>query len=241
MPLVAAAAVAAGAALQSATGFGFSLIAAPLLFAALGPREAIGLMVVLGLEVNLLTLFTERRRPQPLVRECAVLLGWAVPGALVGVAVLRSLDEVALQVAVSVGVVATLAARRLTTGRHTPRWAAPLAGFASGALTTSTTTSGPPLLVYLLGRGVEPERMRDTLTACFLGLSPVGVFALWITDTRGVIPEASLVALCVPLAAAGHLLGRPLFARLARGRRYEPVLTGVLLVSIVAGLASATL
>ena len=62
MPLVAAAAVAAGAALQSATGFGFSVVAAPLVFAAVGPEEAVGLLLVLGTEVNVLTLATERRR-----------------------------------------------------------------------------------------------------------------------------------------------------------------------------------
>jgi uncharacterized protein len=157
------------------------------------------------------------------------------------VAVLRSLDAVALQVAVSIGVLATLAARRLTASRGTAWWGAPLAGFASGGLTTSTTTSGPPLLVYLLGRGIEPERVRDTLTACFLGLSPIAALALWITDTHGVVPDASIVALSIPLVAAGHLLGRRVFAQLARGASYEPVLTGVLLLSVAGGLVAATL
>jgi uncharacterized protein len=238
MPLLAAAAVTAGAALQAATGFGFSLIAAPLVFAAVGPPDAVGLLIVLGMEVNLLTLLTERRRPRPLVRESAVLLAWSVPGALAGVAVLRALDPVALQVAVSAGVVATLAARRLATGRRTPRWAAPAAGFAAGGLTTSTTTAGPPLLVYLLGRGVEPARVRDTLTVCFAALCVVGALALWVTGTDAV-PDAALVVALVPLVAAGHLLGRPVFARLAHGGRYEPVLTAVLVVSVAAGLASA--
>jgi hypothetical protein len=100
MPLVAAAALAAGAALQSATGFGFALIAAPLVFAAVDSQEAVGLMIALGTEVSLLTLFTERRRPQPVVRDCAVVLACALPGAVAGVAVLRALDPVALQVAV---------------------------------------------------------------------------------------------------------------------------------------------
>ena len=113
MPLLAAVAVAAGAALQSATGFGFSVIAAPLVFAAVEPEEAVGLLIVLGTLVNVLTLLTEGRRPQPVARESAVILACAVPGAVAGVAVLRALDAVALQIAVSVGVVATLAARRL--------------------------------------------------------------------------------------------------------------------------------
>jgi uncharacterized membrane protein YfcA len=241
MPLVAAAAVAAGAALQSATGFGFSIVAAPLVFAVVEPEEAVGLLIVLGSLVNVLTLASERRRPRPVLRECAVLLGFALPGAVAGVAVLRALDPVALQVAVSLGVVATLLARRLAEGRPVPRWAGPVAGLAAGALTTSTTTAGPPLIVYLLGRRLEPVRVRDTMPVCFLGLSVVGVLALWATGTSGAVPDAGLVALLVPVVAAGHLAGRPLFAALVRSGRYEAVLTAVLIASVVAGLLAAVL
>jgi uncharacterized protein len=225
-----------------------------------GPPEAVGLLIVLSVEVNLLTLATERRRPRPLGREAAVLVVWAVPGAFAGVAVLRALDPVALQVAVSVGVVATLAARRLAPRAQSPpartrssesppghaqrspaTWAAPVAGFAAGGLTTSTSTAGPPLLVYLLGREVEPERVRDTLTVCFLGLCAIGAVALLATGTGDAVPGATLLALTAPVVAAGHLAGRPVFARLVSGGRYEPVLTGVLLVSILGGLAGVTL
>jgi uncharacterized protein len=238
MPLVAAAAVAAGAALQSATGFGFSVVAAPLVFAAVEPEEAVGLLIVLGSLVNVMTLASERRRPRPVVRECVVLLAFALPGAIAGVAILRALDPVALQVAVSVGVVATLLARRLAR-RHTPAWGGPIAGLTAGALTTSTTTAGPPLVVYLLGRGLEPVQVRDTMPVCFLGLSVVGVIALWVTDTSGAVPDAGLVATLVPVVVAGHLAGRRLFAALARSGRYEAVLTAVLLGSVAAGLAAA--
>ena len=91
-------------------------------------------MILLGTEVNLLTLAGERRRPQPVVRECVWILALSLPGAVAGVALLRALDPVALQVAVSVGVVATLAARHLAAGRHLPGWGAPVAGFAAGGL-----------------------------------------------------------------------------------------------------------
>ena len=241
MSLIAAAAVAAGAALQSATGFGFSIVAAPLVFAVVEPEEAVGLLIVLGSLVNVLTLATERRRPRPVWRECAVLLAFALPGAVAGVAVLRALDPVALQIAVTGGVIATLAARRLAGSAQTPAWAGPAAGLAAGALTTSTTTAGPPLIVYLLGRRLDPVRMRDTMPVCFLGLSVVGVIALAVTGTSGAVPDAGLVALLVPVVIAGHLAGRPLFAALLRSGRYEAVLTSVLLVSVAGGLAVAVL
>ena len=119
--------MAAGALLQSATGFGFSLVAAPLVFAAIEPEQAVGLLIVLGTEVNVLTLASERRTPQPLWNRCAVVLAWAAPGALLGVAVLKALPPVGLQVAVTLGVLGTLAARH-AAGRHlhVPAW---IAGF----------------------------------------------------------------------------------------------------------------
>src|SRR5215207_9855265 len=162
--------------LQAATGFGFSLVAAPLLFAAVEPEPAVVLLGVLGLEVNLLTLGTERRRPRPLKHSTVVMLACALPGALAGVAVLRSLPAEALQVAVTLGVVATLAARRVREA-HVPAW---VAGLAAGALTTSTSTNGPPLLL-LLGRGATPAQVRDTLTTCFVGLAAIGALALFGT------------------------------------------------------------
>jgi uncharacterized membrane protein YfcA len=242
--LAAGVAVVAGAALQSATGFGFAVLAAPLTFAALDSHEAIGLLLLLGMEIGVLTLLTEGRRPRPFARRCAVVLAWSVPAAVAGVAVLRALDAVALQLAVSVGVAATLIVRRRAADRPVrpePRWAAPATGLAAGALVTSTNTSGPPLLLYLLGRGDEPDRVRDTLTVCQLGLSVIGVAALVFTRTSGAVPSAGLVAAFVPLVAAAHLAGRPLFAQLARSGNYEPVLNATLVVAVAAGLVTAVI
>jgi uncharacterized membrane protein YfcA len=234
--LVAAAclAVVAGAMLQAATGFGFSLVAAPLLFAAIDPEPAVVLLLALGLEVNLLTLATERRRPRPLRRPTLLMLAWALPGALAGAAVLRALPADALQVAVTLGVAGTLAARRVTTA-HVPGWAA---GFAAGALTTSTSTNGPPLLLHLLGRGATPAQVRDTLTVCFVGLAGLGALALFGTGDPA-LPDGTLTLGLVPAVLAGHLVGRRAFARLAQGGRYEFVLTGVLLAAVGVGLIGA--
>jgi hypothetical protein len=153
--------------------------------------------------------------------------------------VLRALDPVALQIAVSIGVVATLAARRLSASRRLPGWGAPVAGVVAGGLTTSTTTNGPPMLVYLLGRALTPLQVRDSMPVCFLGLNAIGVIALMVTGTNGAVPDALLVAILIPVVAVGQIAGRPLFGALAHSRAFEPVVTGVLLVSVVAGLATA--
>ena len=236
-------AVLAGAGLQSATGFGFALTAAPLLFAAAKPEHAVWLLVALGLIVNLMTLGTEGRRPQPLVRDSMTILAWGIPGLFAGVLALRELGSTALQVAVTLGVFATLAVRALARRRQRdagpgdpPAWAAPAAGFASGALTTSTNTSGPPVVLYALARGATPVQTRDTLTVTFVGFGLLGAAALALAGADA--PHAAALAALAPAAVAGHLIGRPVFARIA-GHHYEPVLTGVLVATALAGLATA--
>jgi uncharacterized membrane protein YfcA len=247
LEIAAGVAVLAGAALQSATGFGFALVSAPLLFAATEPARAVGLLIVLGLLVNLMTLATEGRRPQPLVRDSLKILAWAIPGAAAGLLALRSLDSTALQVGVTLGVFATLAVRALARRRRDaggagepPWWAAPVTGFASGALTTSTTTAGPPVVLYMLARGATPVQTRDTLTVSFVGFSALGIAALALSGTKGAIPHADALAALVPAVIVGHVAGRPIFARLA-DRHYEPVLTAVLVGTALAGLATALL
>ena len=170
-------ALACGAALQSATGFGFSLLAAPLLFAALEPPQAVGLLAALGLLVNALTLGAERRRPAPLAGDVRAILLAAPAGALLGVVVLRTLDALALQLLVSAAVVAALAARRAPRrgarrgaprrpGRPAarPAWSAPLAGLLAGGLGTSTSTSrAAPAAAPARSRRAPGDRARHAL------------------------------------------------------------------------------
>ena len=172
---------------------------------------------------------------------------WALPGSLAGVAVLRALDDVALQLLVTAGVLLTLLVNRragaaaatappATDGSGVAR---ALAGMASGALNTSTSTGGPPVVLLLMRRGLPPAVVRDTLTACFIGFAPVSALALALTGTEEAIPRAATLALYVPLAAAGALAGRRGFAHLAaRHGRYERALTLVLLAAVAAGLVS---
>jgi uncharacterized protein len=245
LAVAAACAVAAGAALQSAVGFGFALVAAPLLFAAApSPEQAVGLMIVLGLEVNLLTLLAERRRPDPEWRDVVAVVAWSLPGALAGVAVLRALDALALQLLVTAGMLTALAVHVRAPVRAAAGvawWGRPLAGLASGALSTSTSTGGPPVVLLMMARGLRPHVVRDTLTATFVGFAAVSAAALALTGTGEAVPGATWLAALVPVTAAGQLAGRPVFARLAAGRSYERVLTGVLVVTVTAGLLTVAL
>ena len=234
---VAAAAFAlfAGAALQSATGFGFALVSAPILFALLGPQEAVSTGVIVGILLNGLTLATERRRPQVRVRDATLLVAWSLPGLALGVIALREVPEQPLTVLVAIAVVAGLALRVRSRRAHAlPRqrpWHVPVAGATAGALGTSTSLNGPPLVFCLLPRIGSPAQMRDTLAAIFIAESAIALPALLLTGTFE-IPQA--VGLLLVAGLAGQLLGRRAFGWL-QGERYErAVLAALALTALVA-------
>ena len=81
-------------------------------------------------------------------------------------------------------------------------------------------------------------QLRDTLTTCFIGLAAVGAVALVSTGDPA-LPDHALVLGLLPAVAVAHLAGRRGFSRLAAAGHYEPVLTGVLLVAVLAGLIGA--
>lgn len=242
--LAAAVAVFLGAALQSATGFGFALVSAPILFALLGPQEAVSAGALLGIELSALTLATERRVPDVLRGEALALVAWSLPGLALGALALRELPDDVLSALVAAGVIAALAMRLRVRTHRRPGGMAPsrplrtaAAGVSSGTLSTSTSLSGPPLVLLLLARGVSPSQMRDTLAAVFVALSVLSVVALVIAATF--TAPAGLVAL-LAAGIAGQVLGRRGFALLGGDRHENAVLT-VLAVTAVVALASSVL
>jgi uncharacterized protein len=237
--LAIAAAIAAGACLQAATGFGFALVSAPVVFGLLAPEPGIWLLTALGLLVNSLTLGTEGRRPQPLRAEAERLLAWSVPGAVAGALLLQALDEVVLQALVTVVVLVSLALRRARVEVAPVRpWQRPSAGLATGVLNATTGTGGPPLVIFLLHLGAAPGRIRDTLTVVFLASGVVTAAVLAATGTAP-LPAAGALAAAAPAAVAGHLLGRRAFRRIATRGGYEAALVLVLVASAAGGLARA--
>jgi uncharacterized membrane protein YfcA len=283
--VLAAVAVLLGAALQSATGFGFALVSAPILFALLGPREAVSAGAVLGVWLSSLTLATERRVPQVMRGEVLGLVAWSLPGLAIGALALRELPDRALSALVAAGVLAALGVRirarapaaegevrrvrpatvargegatgaraegarvggteareqgatgARAAGSGSRWWSVPAAGLSSGALSTATSLSGPPLVLHFVARGLSPPQMRDTLAAVFVALAALTAAALLVAGTFE-LARGLVVLLAAGLA--GQLAGRRVFAWLAGGRHEDAVL-GVLALTAVIALVSSAL
>ena len=228
---VAAGLLAAGA-LQSATGFGFALIASPVLVGAYGGAEGISALTLISVAINLLTLATEGRRPVGDWRLAALLATWYIPGAVIGALVLRVVSQGGLEVLVAATVLGAIAVRLAPGGRQLRLPAMP-AGTLAGVFGTSTGLSGPPLVLHLLHAGSSPLRSRDTLAAIFL---TTALLSLGVLAVVGVLALPGDLGLLFAAPAVGHLLGRGVFARLGPVG-YERVALATMGTSALASLA----
>ncbi|NJC64506.1 sulfite exporter TauE/SafE family protein [Planosporangium flavigriseum] len=235
MLLIACVVVLVASAVQAATGFGFSLVAVPLLTLAFGPRLAV---VATALPALLLASITVARdRTHVRWRTVGVLLTTLVVGMPIGLLLLRVLSERALSVVVALAVTSCAALAWRTP--RLPRGFAPIAaaGLAAGVLATVAGPSGPPLIAAMQTMEYGPRELRGTLAAVFSlgGVLGVGGFVL----TGALTDRAALVgAVAVPAVLLGWWIGNHLFERIDRVRFRRAVLV-ILIASCLLTVARA--
>ena len=220
------------AVLQATSGFGGALVTAPALFAVLRPAEAVLASALMGVVQS--AAIAGRGRASIRRDDLWRLLLPAAPGLVAGALVLRVASGDALRVGVGVAIiVATLV--RVTLPLDLPPRAAYPVGFLAGALTTSVTVNGPPMVLYLQARGATPPQMRATLAGAFLALDSFSAAALAVTGTLDAPPLSALLALLLALPV-GLAIGIPL-AHHVEGRAYDGLAVALLLVLATVSIA----
>jgi uncharacterized membrane protein YfcA len=227
--------VALGAAAQAASGFGFALLAVPLLALLLGAKTAVVTTGVVSLGLQLTMALRDHgsiRRPTVVTMTIAALAGMPL-----GLFVLENVDERTLTLAIAVTVLAFTGL--LARGVRVPAGIATdaAAGFTSGIISTSTGTSGPPLVIALHAREMTPLTFRATLAAQFLIQGTISVVAFAVVGR--ITDEVGLLALAgIPGLALGWFAGNRVFARLDPDR-FRRVVLVMLALSGVASLLGA--
>jgi uncharacterized protein len=244
--LLAALAALAGASIQAATGFGFALVLSPALFAVLDPTEAVATLLALGLALSILVLIENGGHAD--WRRLAPMLLAALPGLVAGLVLLAVLSKETLQIAVGLAVIGgaalQLSARRAARGRPPTRVELPGAagvgaGFLSGALTTSISVNGPPIVLWLEAHGIGPSEFRASLAASFLALNLIG-WVMLIAAEGSPSVDAGVVLPLLGVVLIGYALGTLAFRRLGGERFFGLALALVICTgaaSLVAGLA----
>jgi len=204
----------AAAALQRVVGFGFALLAVPLMAFVVPTKSAV---VIVFLNGTITSAWVAGRLRHSIEWIIARPLGaGALVGAPLGVVVLSVVSAGTLRLVL--GVTTTLAAIwiivsarlvRLEPGlpRRTTTFAM---GLLSGIINTSLATSGPPLVYELRRAGLRDDRFRATISAVFLVSNIVGLPLLALAGlvTRfDVALGATSLAPCVIGIVAGTWIG----------------------------------
>jgi uncharacterized membrane protein YfcA len=228
-------AVGLAAVVTSIAGFGFALLSVPLLAVVLDAKQAVAvasLLSVLSTGV-LLARFHDHVQWPTAGRQ----LGAAVLGMPLGLYVLVTADEDVLRVVIAVMVL--LATGLIASGIRIRRAGRSIdvgAGFLSGVLNASIGTNGPPIVLALQSRGLEPEPFRATVAVVFTAsnLLTVGLLALAGRYTAEVL---AVSAMGLPTSVLGWWVG----ARLARripAERFRGIVLGLLVFAAVLALGS---
>jgi uncharacterized protein len=239
--LVAGGVVAAVVALLAGTsGFGFGLLATPLLLLT---GFSLPFIVTANLLVSVATRISVAYRLRGAIepRRVALLAGGSIPGLWAGAQLLGSVDEHDLKVAVGL-VVAVAAAALLYAERHPPSLnprdaVVTVAGFLGGALGTTTSLIGVPPALLLARRKVGPAHFMADMSVFFILTGTIGLVVLALHDDfSGSGARAFLWWL--PGVVAANVVGTSLGLRLpARAFRYV-TLSFALVCGVVTALTA---
>lgn len=229
--LVAFVVVLLAAAVQAVTGFGFALVAVPLVALATDPRTAVVGAGLAGLGMSLAV--TMRERAHVRWRTTGLLLATAVAGMPLGLLLLRSASD---QVLTALIAACALGGTALVWRRARLRTAGPVAlsavGVLVGTLSTATGTNGPPMVAAFQAMGYDARTFRATIAAVFSGTGTASVAGFFMA---GVVTSDGLWigAVGTPAMVLGWLLGDRLFRRLDADRFRGVVLAALVVTSVV--------
>ncbi len=220
------------------TGFGFALLSMPIVAALLGPRDAVVASTMLGVVISAITLWHSRHGAVWSI-AARLTLG-ALVGLPLGLLVLDHASESVLKIVI--GLVVLLATALIARGqvRVEPRRSVDVAaGVLGGALATSTGVNGPPVVIALQAKGLDPLAFRATIAAHFIAVNTVAI-ALFGVGGR-LTSRALLAAACgvVPLVA-GSEVGRRLVSHVDQ-RRFRRIVLTLLVLSAASAIASVAL
>ncbi len=237
--ILAAAAVLLAGATTGLTGFGFSLVATPLLILVLPAKMVVPVLACLALAQC--TIMWHQLRHSVHTSDVGPMILAALIGVPMGTYLLLYLDGDLLKVLI--GLTSVLAAVALMFGLRFPiaqsRVTTSAVGLLGGVLGGTTGMSGPPVVIFLANQGVRKEVFRANLSAYFVALAWVRVMSYAI---GGLLSKdvMALAAFLFPAAFVGLWTGLQLECKVSEVVFRKLILLTLIVTSLavaVSGLA----
>lgn len=223
---------------QSISGFGLALLSVPLMSLFADVRLSVVVVNLIGLMTTSAQAWKEKDHADaPLAVRITIA---AIVGMPLGLIAFIYLSDTYLKVGLGVVVLfVTLLLMRGFTLRSSSRTADWLLGGASGALSTSVGTNGPPLVFLFQARQMTQEVFRATISRVFVfsNVVTVAIFAF-----AGKITKDSVVAAVVslPVLVLAIMLGFRT-RRFVNQQRFRVLVLSLLVISGISIIVSAVL
>ncbi len=188
------------------TGFGFGIIALPLMIIFFDPHESIVTILTLG-TINVIYL-SMKTWDKVLFKMVKRLVIFALIGLPFGLYFFFYFKGPSLKIAISLVTVlfGLLLLSNLSLKLRNERLAESCVGFLSGFFQTSIGLSGIPPAVYLTLQAYEKVSFRASINAFFLFLMPCAVVIFWFFS--GVDTSAFVIGIpFIPAVIVGQYLG----------------------------------
>ncbi len=202
--------------IHSTTGFGFALVATPLLLFVLEPKSVV-IIVILLAGINSLILLFHYRHYVDIKRVLFLCIGSAL-GIPLGVYLLSSLNPSTIRLVIAILVIpfsiSVLLGYSYRFKGNTI--GCTVAGFIGGTLQASTSISGPPVVLFLLGQDMSKERFIGTLSAYFFFVNIVTVctFSFMGMITADILEK---VGILLPVLGLGFYIGTKALYKISTG------------------------
>lgn len=190
---------------QAVAGFGFALLAVPLMVVVIDLQSAVIISSFVGTLSNMLQSWQLRRNiNRNMTRR--FLLATAV-GSPVGLLLFVYANQSALKIVLGLSILfGVFVLSRGLELQHVSSWLDWLMGVLSGVLLMATSTNGPPLVFVLQARRIDPATFRATLNMVFL---VSGTFGLLMFGLAGEIfrSDVNVAAFAIPAMVIGVSTG----------------------------------
>jgi len=204
--IIAAAIVLLAGFVRAISGFGFALVATPLLLFVFDSKSVVVITIIIGFPVGLLLLFHTRKHID--VKRALLMCSGSIFGVPLGAYLLSSLDSSIIKLIIAILIVPFSIVLLLGHSYRFKRdsLGCSISGFFSGLLGSSTSLSGPPVVLFLLNQGLVKERFIGTVTAyfVFMGIASIGAFSYLGMVTIDLLIK---VAMLLPTAILGLYIG----------------------------------
>lgn len=221
--------------IQTVTGFGFSLLAVPIMSMAVPTELAVVIAATLSTFTSGGQAWTERHHgDRPTIKRLvlASFIGMPVGIFVLTVATSQQL-KIGLAAVIIVFLIVNLRGFRLESA-STPVDLG--AGFVAGVLSTSLSTNGPPLVMALHARHFSPEVFRGTISSVLVSLSAVSLVLFAVTGHFTTDVAWSLLV-AGPALVIGFFIGHRVRSRI-NPARFRGIVTLLLAVTAVVTLVS---